>query len=94
MRDQLIIFDTTMRDGEQSPGAAMTREEKVRIGKQLEKRSSVFIAVRATGSRGSPIGGQLSAPRRSTPASRLRRMRSRSPKRPNSFWSACPNPRR
>jgi 2-isopropylmalate synthase len=37
MKDQLIIFDTTMRDGEQSPGAAMTREEKVRIGKQLER---------------------------------------------------------
>jgi 2-isopropylmalate synthase len=35
--DHLIIFDTTMRDGEQSPGASMTREEKVRIGKQLEK---------------------------------------------------------
>ena len=37
MQDQLIIFDTTMRDGEQSPGASMTRDEKVRIGKQLEK---------------------------------------------------------
>jgi 2-isopropylmalate synthase len=37
MRDSLIIFDTTMRDGEQSPGAAMTRDEKVRIGKQLER---------------------------------------------------------
>jgi len=37
MQNQLIIFDTTMRDGEQSPGAAMTREEKVRIGKQLER---------------------------------------------------------
>ena len=37
MKDQLIIFDTTMRDGEQSPGAAMTKEEKVRIGKQLER---------------------------------------------------------
>src|SRR5213082_1020648 len=37
MKDQLIIFDTTMRDGEQSPGAAMTRDEKVRIGKQLER---------------------------------------------------------
>ncbi len=35
--DKLIIFDTTMRDGEQSPGASMTKEEKVRIGKQLEK---------------------------------------------------------
>ncbi|HEX4330515.1 MAG TPA: 2-isopropylmalate synthase [Usitatibacter sp.] len=37
MKDQLIIFDTTMRDGEQSPGAAMSRDEKVRIGKQLER---------------------------------------------------------
>ncbi len=37
MKDQLIIFDTTMRDGEQSPGAAMTRDEKLRIGKQLER---------------------------------------------------------
>src|SRR5690349_24378541 len=36
MKDQLIIFDTTMRDGEQSPGAAMTRDEKLRIAKQLE----------------------------------------------------------
>ncbi|HEX3061703.1 MAG TPA: 2-isopropylmalate synthase, partial [Usitatibacter sp.] len=38
MKDALIIFDTTMRDGEQSPGAAMTKDEKVRIGKQLERR--------------------------------------------------------
>jgi 2-isopropylmalate synthase len=37
MQDQLIVFDTTMRDGEQSPGAAMTKDEKVRIGKQLER---------------------------------------------------------
>ncbi len=37
MADQLIIFDTTLRDGEQSPGASMTKEEKVRIAKALEK---------------------------------------------------------
>ena len=37
MADHLIIFDTTLRDGEQSPGASMTREEKVRIAKQLER---------------------------------------------------------
>jgi 2-isopropylmalate synthase len=36
-KDSLIVFDTTLRDGEQSPGASMTREEKVRIARQLEK---------------------------------------------------------
>lgn len=35
--DALIIFDTTLRDGEQSPGASMTRDEKVRIAKVLER---------------------------------------------------------
>ena len=37
MADKLIIFDTTLRDGEQSPGASMTRDEKVRIARQLER---------------------------------------------------------
>ncbi|MCK9283351.1 MAG: 2-isopropylmalate synthase [Rhodocyclaceae bacterium] len=36
-KDSLIIFDTTLRDGEQSPGASMTREEKLRIARQLER---------------------------------------------------------
>src|SRR5258706_8715910 len=31
MSDKLIIFDTTLRDGEQSPGASMTKDEKLRI---------------------------------------------------------------
>ena len=35
--ERLIIFDTTLRDGEQSPGASMTKEEKLRIGKALER---------------------------------------------------------
>ncbi len=33
----IIIFDTTLRDGEQSPGASMTLDEKVRIAKALER---------------------------------------------------------
>lgn len=37
MKDRLIIFDTTLRDGEQSPGASMTKDEKVRIAKALER---------------------------------------------------------
>ena len=37
MSDQLIIFDTTLRDGEQSPGASMTKDEKLRIARQLER---------------------------------------------------------
>jgi len=35
--DKLIIFDTTLRDGEQSPGASMTKDEKLRIARQLER---------------------------------------------------------
>jgi len=37
MSNKLIIFDTTLRDGEQSPGASMTKDEKIRIAKVLEK---------------------------------------------------------
>jgi 2-isopropylmalate synthase len=37
MKDHLIIFDTTLRDGEQSPGASMTLDEKVRIARALER---------------------------------------------------------
>ena len=36
-KDRIIIFDTTMRDGEQSPGASMTRDEKLRIARALER---------------------------------------------------------
>ncbi len=35
-KDKLVIFDTTLRDGEQSPGASMTKDEKIRIAKALE----------------------------------------------------------
>ena len=43
MQDKLIIFDTTLRDGEQSPGASMTKEEKLRIAKALEKMNVDII---------------------------------------------------
>jgi 2-isopropylmalate synthase len=36
-KDRLVIFDTTLRDGEQSPGASMTQEEKLRVARQLER---------------------------------------------------------
>lgn len=35
--NRIIIFDTTLRDGEQSPGANMNTAEKLRIATQLEK---------------------------------------------------------
>ena len=35
--DKIIIFDTTLRDGEQSPGASMNTEEKIQIASQLER---------------------------------------------------------
>jgi len=37
MNERVIIFDTTLRDGEQSPGASMNTAEKLRIATQLEK---------------------------------------------------------
>lgn len=37
MNDKIIIFDTTLRDGEQSPGASMNTAEKLRVAMQLER---------------------------------------------------------
>ncbi|MDF1578074.1 MAG: 2-isopropylmalate synthase [Desulfurivibrionaceae bacterium] len=36
-KDRIIIFDTTLRDGEQSPGASMNMQEKFRLAKKLVK---------------------------------------------------------
>ena len=53
MSDKVIIFDTTLRDGEQSPGASMTRDEKIRIARQLERlRVDVIEAGFAASSNG------------------------------------------
>ena len=34
--DRILIFDTTLRDGEQSPGCSMNLEEKLQVAAQLE----------------------------------------------------------
>ena len=36
-KNRIVIFDTTMRDGEQSPGASMNLDEKLRIADLLER---------------------------------------------------------
>src|SRR5215469_3955413 len=36
-KDRVIIFDTTLRDGEQSPGASMNLDEKIKIASLLEE---------------------------------------------------------
>ena len=36
-KDKVVIFDTTLRDGEQSPGATMTHDEKVEIAEMLDE---------------------------------------------------------
>ena len=35
-KDRVVIFDTTLRDGEQSPGATMTHEEKLQVAEVLD----------------------------------------------------------
>ena len=37
MRDKIFIFDTTLRDGEQSPGCSMNLNEKLTLARQLER---------------------------------------------------------
>ena len=37
-KDRVLIFDTTLRDGEQSPGASMTFEEKLQVADMLDER--------------------------------------------------------
>ena len=50
--NRVLIFDTTMRDGEQSPGASMNRDEKIRIAKALEEMGVDIIEA------GFPIASQ------------------------------------
>src|ERR1700685_983455 len=48
-KDRVIIFDTTMRDGEQAPGASMSLDEKLELAKILEEMGVDVIEA------GSPI---------------------------------------
>ncbi len=79
MNEQLIIFDTTLRDGEQSPGASMDLDEKVRIGRALEKlRVDVIEAGFAAASPGDfeAVKAVASAVQQSTVCSLARAMES------------------
>ena len=40
-RERVVVFDTTMRDGEQSPGASMSLQEKLELSKILEEMRSI-----------------------------------------------------
>ena len=42
-KDKVFIFDTTMRDGEQSPGASMSLEEKIQIARVFDELGIDFI---------------------------------------------------
>jgi hypothetical protein len=55
--DYVRIFDTTLRDGEQSPGATLTSKEKLEIAKQLSKLGECCPHVGCGGGGGSGGGG-------------------------------------
>ena len=51
-KDRVVIFDTTLRDGEQSPGASMTTEEKLQVAELLDEMGVDIIEA------GFPIASQ------------------------------------
>ena len=42
-KNRIIIFDTTMRDGEQSPGASMSLEEKLQISRVFDELELILL---------------------------------------------------
>ena len=46
--NRVYIFDTTMRDGEQSPGESMSLEEKIQIARVFDELGIDIIAVSYT----------------------------------------------
>ena len=74
--EKVIIFDTTLRDGEQSPGVALTAADKMEIARQLERLGVDIIEAgfrerrQATSRRCRPSPARSAAPR--SPASPTR----------------------
>ena len=62
-KDHVVIFDTTLRDGEQSEGVHFTREDKIEIARALE---AMRVDVIEAGFAASSPGDQLSCARRKT----------------------------
>ena len=56
--ERITIFDTTLRDGEQSPGCSMNLDEKLQMARQLEALGKDLVAAEAAGG---DIRGQMSA---------------------------------
>ena len=45
LRERVLIFDTTLRDGEQSPGCSMAQPEKLRVARALSDLGVEVIEV-------------------------------------------------
>ena len=71
-QDRVVIFDTTLRDGEQSPGATMTHEEKLEVAELLDADGRRHHRGRLP----DRLGGRLRTPC------------TRSPSAPRTRWSA------
>jgi hypothetical protein len=69
MDHHVRIFDTTLRDGEQSPGATLTRPEKVEIARHLEQMGVDIIEA------GFPIASDGIGPRDRRGSDALGRLR-------------------
>ena len=71
MPEKIIIFDTTLRDGEQSPGASLNIAEKVEIARQLAvDPNCLILGLKAVGAI-SPRLSDLEGTRRGTARYRL-----------------------
>ena len=58
-KDRVIIFDTTMRDGEQSPGASMSLEEKIQIARALATQPRLLVCDEPTSALDVSIQAQI-----------------------------------